>query len=186
MESQQPVNPYAPPSVETEAPARDPAGGAVDLASRWQRLGAVLLDGVLGALASVPVYQSLFIGLRAQERSMNPFAPYVAAGIWGVVAAVLGLGLLAVQAVLITRRGQSVGKILVGTRIATVAGAKADFVHAVLLRTWLPAAIALVPAVGGIVSLVDALFIFRSDKRCLHDLIAGTRVVRVPTPARTN
>jgi uncharacterized RDD family membrane protein YckC len=32
--------------------------------------------------------------------------------------------------------------------------------------------------IGWIFALVDALFIFREDRRCLHDFIAGTRVVR--------
>ena len=35
----------------------------------------------------------------------------------------------------------------------------------------------MVPFVGGLVSLVDALLIFRDDRRCLHDEIADTIVV---------
>jgi uncharacterized RDD family membrane protein YckC len=35
-----------------------------------------------------------------------------------------------------------------------------------------------VPFVGGLVSLVDALLIFRDDRRCLHDEIADTIVVK--------
>ena len=34
-----------------------------------------------------------------------------------------------------------------------------------------------VPFAGGFVGLADSLFIFRQDKRCIHDLIAGTKVV---------
>ena len=34
-----------------------------------------------------------------------------------------------------------------------------------------------IPIVGGFVGLIDALFIFGSEKRCLHDYIAGTIVV---------
>jgi uncharacterized RDD family membrane protein YckC len=26
-------------------------------------------------------------------------------------------------------------------------------------------------------AIVDALFIFRGDRRCIHDMIAGTRVI---------
>ena len=32
--------------------------------------------------------------------------------------------------------------------------------------------------VGQIVGIVDSIFIFRKDKRCLHDLIADTRVIK--------
>jgi uncharacterized RDD family membrane protein YckC len=28
---------------------------------------------------------------------------------------------------------------------------------------------------------IDALFIFRRDRRCLHDLVAGTKVIAVET-----
>ena len=35
-------------------------------------------------------------------------------------------------------------------------------------RSWLLAAI---PGIGNLYALVDVLFIFREDRRCLHDLI---------------
>ena len=31
--------------------------------------------------------------------------------------------------------------------------------------------------IGPILSLANPLFIFREDRRCLHDLLAGTKVV---------
>jgi len=34
-----------------------------------------------------------------------------------------------------------------------------------------------VPGMRELVSLFDAVFIFRDDRRCLHDLLAGTKVV---------
>jgi hypothetical protein len=36
----------------------------------------------------------------------------------------------------------------------------------------------LVPILGAIFWITDSLFIFRADRRCLHDLMAGTKVVR--------
>jgi uncharacterized RDD family membrane protein YckC len=35
---------------------------------------------------------------------------------------------------------------------------------------------------GNALGTLDALFVFRRDKRCLHDLIAGTKVVRAVAP----
>lgn len=40
-----------------------------------------------------------------------------------------------------------------------------------------PAVISAIPLAGAAFGLVDILFIFRADRRCIHDLIAGTHVV---------
>jgi uncharacterized RDD family membrane protein YckC len=36
-----------------------------------------------------------------------------------------------------------------------------------------------IPLLGGLFSLVNVCFIFRDDRRCIHDLIADTIVVKV-------
>ena len=46
------------------------------------------------------------------------------------------------------------------------------------LREIVPAVIGMVPLLGGIFSIVDACFIFRGDQRCIHDLMANTKVIR--------
>ena len=52
-------------------------------------------------------------------------------------------------------------------------GENGGFVTNVLVRTILNGLIGIIPLYG----LIDILFIFRGDKRCIHDLIAGTKVV---------
>jgi uncharacterized RDD family membrane protein YckC len=54
-------------------------------------------------------------------------------------------------------------------------------VRAVLLRLILPAIIGFIPILGGFLGLAfwlaDVLFIFGKERRCIHDFIAGTKVV---------
>ena len=52
-------------------------------------------------------------------------------------------------------------------------GENGGFVRNVLLRLIANGMIGSIPFYG----LVDILFIFRSDRRCIHDLIARTQVV---------
>ena len=74
-------------------------------------------------------------------------------------------------------RGQTIGKLVLGMRIVDLAGGKADFGKILLLRE-LPVWLAnILPLVGVVYGVLDAIFIFRSDKRCLHDMIADTIVV---------
>jgi uncharacterized RDD family membrane protein YckC len=97
-------------------------------------------------------------------------------------AAVIGvLGVLGVaiyQWILITRTGQSLGKKWTGIRIERIDGARITFGTGVVLRNWVPKVMGAVPYLGMLFHLIDCLFIFREDRRCLHDHIAGTRVVR--------
>ena len=51
------------------------------------------------------------------------------------------------------------------------------FVRGVALRSWVFGALAFIPSVGGLAFLADLLHVFRRDRRCLHDLVAGTTVV---------
>ena len=51
--------------------------------------------------------------------------------------------------------------------------------RAYLLRGLVTSAIEWLTGLGILYVLFDSFFIFREDQRCLHDLIAGTKVVRI-------
>ena len=74
--------------------------------------------------------------------------------------------------------GQTWGKKLLSLKIVDLQGNKPSLAD-LLLKRYLPThAIANLPCLGLIYVLVDSLMIFRADQRCVHDLIAGTRVVK--------
>jgi uncharacterized RDD family membrane protein YckC len=83
--------------------------------------------------------------------------------------------------ILLTMRGQTLGKLLLGIQVVrSTTDARAGFLRAVLLRSLLPIFVLFLPHVGPFLLIADVLLIFRSDRRCLHDFIADTRVVRRP------
>jgi len=84
------------------------------------------------------------------------------------------LALAIYQIYLLTTRGQTIGKQTMKIKIVREDnGEQSGFVRNVLLREFLNGLLAFLPFYG----LVDILFIFRADQRCIHDHIAGTRVV---------
>jgi len=94
----------------------------------------------------------------------------------GAMAAV-GLVQVAVMASDPWRR--SFGKRFTGIRVAMLDGSVPPLWRLLLLRNGVPALIGLVPVVGRFFGLLDAVFIFGNEQRCLHDLIASTQVVVV-------
>ena len=132
------------------------------LASRGSRVTAWLCDLVVGISPYVLSYTLAF---------------FVHPVFWALYFAI-AISLVTLQSVLLVRDGQTIGKKWLNIRIVKVDTAKnGGFVTNVLLRAIVNGLLAY-PTLG-IYLLIDILLIFREDKRCIHDLIAGTQVVAV-------
>ncbi len=176
-----------PPLVVPGDAARDtspPAG-------RGARIGAALINAFFYLLCTIP--GSLMISRKLMETYpeiaqgvMPPlqdfdFTIVMTGALW--VWAGIGLGIL-LQSLLLAARGQNLGKLICGVRIVSAeTGQPAGFARTVLLRFILPVTIIIglnmiTGVIGFVFLMVDFCFIFREDGRCLHDLIAGTKVVK--------
>lgn len=161
--------------------------GEFELADPWSRLGAWFADNVLAFLLCLPGFVLLGSSvLKSVLTGSGDISDQMSGQVWlgTVLLAIGGLILLFVQCWLLTTRGQTVGKRIIGVRIVTVAeNENPGFGKAVGLRWLVPGIITFilnfVPPLGFIFFVVDSCFIFRADRRCIHDLIAGTKVVKV-------
>lgn len=158
----------------------------LELASLGSRLGAAVIDRLIAMICMVPglalmgpAFMTLVIAAsRGEEPSFEEFS---AAGLaLGAFVAALGwLIQFAVQLWMLTTRGQSIGKRLLNIRIVLFENnGKPGFLHAWLLRNFVPGIIGLVPYLGFMFMIVDICFIFGNQRRCIHDHIAGTKVVK--------
>jgi uncharacterized RDD family membrane protein YckC len=165
-----------------EPPLVDGAPAAVhDLAGRWPRLAAYVADTFIYALCLMPVMNPVLTTAQSRGNYSFSFSDMFDLAQGGSVAPSRWLPVLvavAVQIGLLSLRGQTLGKLLLRIRIVRFGGGlRAGFVHAFLLRSLLPEMLRIIPFLGVVFWLVDIGFIFREDRRCLHDLIAGTVVV---------
>ena len=78
---------------------------------------------------------------------------------------------------LLYHRGQTLGKKMMGIAIVTLDNQKPAFMPLIAQRYFSQWLIGMLPVVGLPLRLLDILMIFRADKRCLHDLIAKTKVI---------
>ena len=165
-------NPYRSP----EARIVDQAA-ASDLAGLGERLAAALLDGLMLLLINLPL---MYFG--GYFRAVFDAAAVGAQPPFSLVLTWAGIGLaifLLVQGYPLAAWGQTWGKRILGIRIADLQGGKPSFAT-LLLRRYAPMqVVSLIPVLGMLLVWVDILMIFRRDRRCAHDLIAGTRVIKV-------
>tara|TARA_B100000809_G_scaffold251729_1_gene285568 strand:+ start:1087 stop:1476 length:390 start_codon:yes stop_codon:yes gene_type:complete len=129
-------------------------------------LGAFILDGFVYVIP--PVILAVVTPLLVH----GPGGETVS-GVFIVVAILI---VFVYQMVLLIKDGQTLGKKALRIRIVKMdTGENGGFVPNVLLRLIVNGLLGIIPLYG----LVDILFIFRGDRPCIHDMIAGTQVVEV-------
>ncbi len=163
------VNPYQTPGSDVTV-AND---ASHDLAGRGQRLGAAMLEGFFVALVIVPVMYLMGMFSYFSRGAQPPMALLLTATVISFVVYVV------INYIPLSRNGQTIGKKLVNIRIADLQGNKPDLTTLIVKRFLPIQVVNQVPVIGGLAGFVDILFIFRKDRRCVHDLIAGTQVMRV-------
>lgn len=164
---------FAPP----QSHVADVTTGETVLADRGTRFVAALVDGLIVAaviwgVMMIPALQSV-----VQDRQEA-----AAGGLWVVrlFSIVIGVaGFLLVQGWPLVTRGQTIGKILFKLRIVRSDGSSVAPARLLGLRYGIGMLMNVNPAVSMIYGLVDSLLIFRESRKCLHDSIADTRVIKL-------
>lgn len=148
------------------------------LASLGQRLGGAFIDAFLQLVTAVPILgKTVLAGVT--DASQITTAMVVQANLVHLVV------YLALHGYWLHTNGQTIGKLLVGSKIRFIDGRKPSLLHIVIMRTIVPGLLGLIPRFGIWLMAAGTALIFRSDRRALHDHIAGTVVVKadVPDPA---
>ena len=151
---------------------------AAVLAGRWRRLLATAIDATL-----VPMLTILLVMMTGVVEDAEDYADSMWV-VWVLLLAVFSYLLLNSWG--LWRRGQTIGKRLMG--IAIVAADtydRAPLWRLLLIRAWFFPLLFLIPLLAivpwvALLPVLDQLLIFRRPRRCLHDLLAGTTVVRMP------
>jgi uncharacterized RDD family membrane protein YckC len=125
----------------------------VELATRSERLAAGLVDGLVFAGIGVVGFASLALAVFA-------FMLVAAINLW-----------------LLARHGASIGKRCVGIRMARSDGSEAGLARLVFLRGLARCIVTSIPYLNLLI-VIDVLFIFGKRRRCLHDYLADTIVVK--------
>lgn len=190
MSTPSPGNPYAPP-VARVADVADP-GITVEVASRGQRLAAFLVDLATGIVLYLP---PLLVAVLHWNSGEAWYLNFINAGL--AVTGLLAVVVLVITIVFVARYGQTIGKRVVGIRVARPDGSKASLGRIFWLRNVVNSVLQTVVAaiLGGILGVmhmvgglalvagyiypvVDCLMIFGDSHQCLHDRIANTIVVK--------
>jgi uncharacterized RDD family membrane protein YckC len=162
----QPGDPWGAPVWRAEPSAVDSLDARTLVPAGVQRRGAALLVDLI----VIAMLQAVGSGLAAGIARLAPRF-YVVAQAFGLT---WQLVMPAAYLVLCHgTEGQTMGKRLLGARVVDGTGAPIGYLHA--LGRLFATVVAALPLGLGL-----AVAAFRRDRRGLHDLLAGTRVVRVP------
>jgi len=162
-------NPYQFSSAEIE-PNLSVDPDLQEMADLFPRLGAAIVDGLFlgipaGVIVGISAFSAKGSGDDGLMLAMLPAAAWILVG-------------MVIQAFLVASHSATMGKKFVGIKMARMDGSPVSWARWLFLRQGVVGLIGQIPFAGGLFTLVDTLMIFSAERRCIHDLIADTKVVK--------
>jgi uncharacterized RDD family membrane protein YckC len=152
-------------------------------ASYKKRFLAFLIDFILMAIALMFVMRSLGLepvdatDLQSAQTQLMAKLEVLSESQMMLLSFSPFIIFFALHGVPLYQRGQTLGKRIMGIAIVTLDNQKPAFFPLIAQRYMTQWLMGMVPTLGIVLRLVDILIIFRREKRCLHDLIARTKVI---------
>ncbi|MEO1526535.1 MAG: RDD family protein [Planctomycetota bacterium] len=175
------ANPYAPP---TSPAGMDPFSepNSPVLAGRFTRFAAAVVDGLIVMVVVLPVQFLTGFQQRLQTGDVGLLEQ--------ILMMLVGMGAYLIpHGYTLFTRGQSLGKLLTRIRIVDYnTGELLPPLRVYVARyLWvMPFSIVvmLIPGIAddflvNLIVLADSLFIFGGERRCIHDYIAGSKVIQL-------
>ncbi len=153
-----------------------PATEGLQLAGRFRRLVATALDALFVPLLTIVLVMIAGVLEDAADYRDSTWM------LWVLILAIVSY--LMLNGYGLWRRGQTLGKMIMGIAIVTVHNAHrlAPLWKLICIRAlFFPLLFVVVVPPLAALPILDQLFIFGKRRRCLHDLAAGTIVVRRKT-----
>jgi uncharacterized RDD family membrane protein YckC len=148
------------------------------LSGWWRRVGASLLDGIL--VLPLGILLGLLLGADL-DQIWSDSAPN--SDQWLATAGSVLAFLLYFPAIMRATDGRTLGKMATRIRVVRTDGKAMSLTRATWREAIVKALPASLPWVGWILGLLDDLWpLWDPENRAIHDLLAGTRVVRWPPP----
>ncbi|HJS75504.1 MAG TPA: RDD family protein [Vicinamibacteria bacterium] len=159
-------NPYATPRVSAPRAAYSAAGSDA-LATRGSRLAASLIDGFAAIVILLPALAAVFFAGANESLSG-------AAMLFAALSGIAFLAFAVYQLSMLVRQGQTLGKKSMNIRIVNYSDGQIPSAGRMLgLRYFVNSLLGQIP----FYSVLDVLLIFGNERRCIHDYLAGTKVV---------
>ena len=142
-----------------------------NLATRWSRLWAALLDSLIMMCFSLPLMY--FTG--GWDLAMEGRQPTMIYSLGMGIAGILFFALI--NGKFLLESGQTIGKKVLKIQIVDMDETLPSKKH-LLKRYGFYFGLGQIPMAGPLLSIINILFIFGKSKRCVHDYVAETKVVK--------
>ena len=161
----------SPDPHEFQTPEQPSLPPVDNTASHGKRLAAVCIDWFIMIVCLTPVVEYLGLMEIVEKKQAIPMELAIK-----MLAFQYGI-FLAINVGFLYSYGQTIGKRFMRIAIVNIDGSRPALLPLILNRYVSQWAMGLFPVLGPFLRLLDWTLIFREDKRCLHDLIAKTRVI---------